>query len=73
MNDPTISRMKVARRILRYLNGTINYGIFFPISSNDNDAIITCYLDLDWCGDKSDRRFTIGYFFKVFGAPVSWF
>jgi len=45
MDDPKISHMKVARRILRYLNGTVNYGIFFPTSSNDNDAVVTCYSD----------------------------
>jgi len=63
--------MKVVRRILRYLNGTVNYGIFFSASSDDNDAVITCYSDLDWWGDKSDRRSTTSYFFKVFGAPFS--
>jgi len=35
--------------------------------------VITCYSDLDWCGDKSDKRSTTGYFFKVFGAPISWY
>jgi hypothetical protein len=42
MDDPRITHMKVARRILIYLNGTVNYGIFFPASSEDNDAVITC-------------------------------
>jgi hypothetical protein len=72
MDDPRISHMKAARRILRYLNGTINYGIFFPSSTDDNDALITCYSDSDWYGDKSDRRSTTCSFFKVFGAPISW-
>jgi len=72
MDDPRISHMKAARRNLRYLKGTINYGIFSPASSDDNDAVITCYSNSDWCGDKSDRRSTTGYFFKVFGAPISW-
>jgi len=72
MDDPKISHMKAARRILKYLNGTVNHDIFFPASSYDNDAVITCYSDSDWCGDKSDRRSTTCYFFKVFGAPISW-
>ena len=29
------------------------------------------YCDLDRCGDKSDRRSTIGYPFKLVGAPIS--
>jgi len=72
MDDPRISHMKVARRILRYLNGIVNHDIFFPASSDDNDAVITCYSDIYWCGDKSDRRSTTCYFFKVFGALISW-
>ncbi|CAI8612138.1 unnamed protein product [Vicia faba] len=29
-------------------------------------------LDIDWCGDKEDRRSTTDYFFQVFGGPISW-
>jgi len=64
--------MILHQRILRYLKGTVNYGIFFPASSDDNDTVITCYSDSDWCGNKSDRRSTTGYFFKVSSAPISW-
>jgi len=42
MDDPLISHMMVTRRILKYLNATINYGFFFPSSLEDNDVVITC-------------------------------
>jgi hypothetical protein len=42
MDDPIISHMKVTRRILKYLNATINYGFFLPTSLEDNDVVITC-------------------------------
>lgn len=72
MDDSRVSHMKASKRILRYLNGTTIYGILFPISKNDNDAMIMCYSYSYWCEDKYDRRSTIGYFFKVFDAPISW-
>ena len=30
------------------------------------------YFDSDWCGDKSDRKNTLGYIFKFLKAPISW-
>lgn len=72
MDDPKVSHMKDTRRISRYLKGTLNCGIIFPRSSYGNGAVITCYSDADWCGCKSDRRSTTGYFFQVFGTPISW-
>lgn len=45
IDDLKVSHMKVARRILRYLNGTVNCGLLFPRNIGDDDAIITCYSD----------------------------
>ena len=64
--------MKAARRILRYLKGSINYGILFRRDSEDKEAIVNYFSDVDWCGDKEDRRTTIEYFFQVFGASILW-
>ncbi|XP_050919217.1 uncharacterized mitochondrial protein AtMg00810-like [Lathyrus oleraceus] len=72
MDDPRVSHMKDARRILRYINGTTIHDILFPISTNDNDVMIMCYLSSNWYGYKYDRRSTIAYFFKVFDALKSW-
>ncbi|XP_050900603.1 secreted RxLR effector protein 161-like [Lathyrus oleraceus] len=72
MSEPMVSHMKAARRILRYLKGSINYGILFRRDSGSKKYMVTCYSDADWCGDKKDRRGTTGYFFQVFGTPISW-
>ena len=64
--------MKAARRIMRYLIESTNYGILFRRDSESKEAMVTCYSDADWCGDKEDRRSTTGCFFQVFGAPISW-
>ncbi|CAJ2637099.1 unnamed protein product [Trifolium pratense] len=72
MEDPRQSHMKAATRILKYIAGTLDYGILFPKSAKNTKLEIVCYSDSDWCGDKVDRRSTTGYFFKFLKAPVAW-
>ncbi|GAU47317.1 hypothetical protein TSUD_377910 [Trifolium subterraneum] len=64
----------VARRILRYITGILEFGILFPKSArNAKPKIeIVCFSDAEWCGDNVDRRSTNGYVFKFQNAPVSW-
>ena len=54
MGEPRVSHMKAARRILRYLKGTTDFGILFRRDSEDKEVIVNCFLDADWCGDKKD-------------------
>ncbi|CAJ2646460.1 unnamed protein product [Trifolium pratense] len=72
MEDPRQSHMKAAVRILRYIAGTLDFGILFPKSAVNAKSKIICYSDADWCGDKVDRRSTTGYFFKYLNASVAW-
>ncbi|XP_058754774.1 secreted RxLR effector protein 161-like [Vicia villosa] len=72
MSEPKVSHMKAARIILRYLKGSIECRILFRRNFEDKEARVTYFLHVDWCGDKEDRRSTTGYFFQVFGAPISW-
>ncbi|GAU45892.1 hypothetical protein TSUD_24940 [Trifolium subterraneum] len=64
----------VVRRILRYIAGTLEFGIFLPKSArNAKPEIEIGWLsDVNWCGDKVVRRSTSGYVFKFQNAPVSW-
>ncbi|XP_050889150.1 secreted RxLR effector protein 161-like [Lathyrus oleraceus] len=71
MDEHKVSYMKAARRILRYQKRSINYAIMFPRDSESKEAMSNCYSDVDWCGDKEDRRSTTGYFFQVFGVSIS--
>jgi len=68
MSEPRVSHMKAARRILRYLKGLIEYGILFRQDYEGEEATITYFSNVDWCGDKEDRRSTTKYFFQVFGV-----
>lgn len=59
---------KCAKRILRYLKGTVNYCLRF---SRDN-LDIQGFVDADWASDTIDRRSYTGYAFKLCGSLVSW-
>lgn len=72
MSKPMMSYIKAARRMLRYLKGSTNYGILFRRDSESKEAMVTCYSDADWCGDKEYQRSTTRYLFQVFGASISW-
>lgn len=63
MDEPNVSHMKVARRIPRYLKESLNCGALILQDSESKEVVINCYSDVDWSGDKEDRRSTIGYFF----------
>ncbi|GKV33750.1 hypothetical protein SLEP1_g42213 [Rubroshorea leprosula] len=69
LENPQQSHMQVAKRIMRYLKGTLNYGLFY--SSTDNCAIIG-YSDSDWAGDLDDRKGTFGYCFNFGANSFSW-
>ena len=57
------------KRILRYLKGTIQFGLNYR---RDAPSVITGYSDADWAEDTSDRKSTSGYVFMMAGAAISW-
>lgn len=59
-----------AKRILRYIQGTADMKMVYR--RNAEADILTGYADSDWAGDKTDRKSTSGYVFKVFGNTISW-
>ena len=66
---PTQQHWTAVKHILRYLTGTINYGLLFTETKSKE---CTGYSDADWGGDVDDRKSTSGYLFKMCGASVSW-
>ncbi|GAU38465.1 hypothetical protein TSUD_151880 [Trifolium subterraneum] len=72
MSKPLKPHLLAAKRILRYINDTIHYGVLFPYSRDSSKLELNGFSDADWCGDKVDRRSTSGYVFKFQNAPVSW-
>jgi transposase InsO family protein len=72
MNSPKKSHMTAAKRILRYVKGTLKLGLLFPTGSNDDSVELKSYSDSDWGGDKTDRRSTSGYVMIFNNVAVAW-
>ena len=66
---PTKQHWTAVKRILRYLQGTKNFGLLY---SKEGSKECVGYSDVDWAGDLDNRRSTSGYVFKISGAAVSW-
>ncbi|XP_026396046.1 uncharacterized protein LOC113290677 [Papaver somniferum] len=58
MHDPREPHMQALRRILRYLQGTIEHGLFLSVSTISG---IHAYSDADWAGCPDSRRSTSGF------------
>ncbi|CAJ2665360.1 unnamed protein product [Trifolium pratense] len=71
MQSPKLSHMQAVKRILRYLQGTIDYGVLYT-KTDKNQKKLVGYCDSDWSGDKVERRSTMGYIFTLFNCPISW-
>jgi hypothetical protein len=59
----------VAKEILRYLKGTLDYGIKYIDSS---DVELTGYSESDWAGNLDDQISTTGYAFGIESRVISW-
>jgi hypothetical protein len=68
MHNPTDVHLTAAKRILRYLRGTLHCGLLFRPSSLQLQA----YADADWAGDPVDRRSTSGYVVFLGSTPITW-
>ncbi|XP_058753244.1 secreted RxLR effector protein 161-like [Vicia villosa] len=69
MEAPTITYFKVAKRILRYIKGTINFGLHYYSSNNYE---IVGYSDSDWSGDLDDRKSTIDFVLFMGDTTFTW-
>ena len=69
MAKPHESHWNAAKAVLKYLKGTLDYGIKYTDASN---VELTSYLDFDWAGNKDDQRSTTGYAFSIGSGVVSW-
>ncbi|MCI19902.1 retrovirus-related Pol polyprotein from transposon TNT 1-94, partial [Trifolium medium] len=52
-----MSHLTQVKRILKYVNGTSDYGILY---SHCENPILVGYCDVDWAGSADDRKSTSG-------------
>ena len=69
MENQTITHLKAAKRILRYIKGTSHLGLWF---SSDKDYKLVSYSDSDWAGDGDDRKSTTGFVFFMGNTSFTW-
>ncbi|XP_037958216.1 secreted RxLR effector protein 161-like [Teleopsis dalmanni] len=63
-----VEHWKAAKRILRYLKGTSNYGLLYEKNNEELYGLV----DADWGADLNDRRSYSGYAFIISGAAICW-
>ena len=64
-----ISHWKVGKRFLRYIVGTIDYGIWY---SNSEDDSLVGYTDSDFSGSVDDKKINLVYAFMFDTSLISW-
>ncbi|KAF2288520.1 hypothetical protein GH714_008124 [Hevea brasiliensis] len=68
MHRPTEEHWQAVKRVLRYLQGTAEYGLLRPSSVYE----ISAYSDSDWAGSIEDRKSTTGFAIYLGRNLVSW-
>ncbi|KAI0504692.1 hypothetical protein KFK09_015645 [Dendrobium nobile] len=68
MHDPTPVHLYLLKRLLRYIKGTINFGL--PITKSSLD--LRTFSDADWAGDPITRKSTSGFCTFLGDNLVSW-
>jgi hypothetical protein len=59
----------MAKRILRYVAGTLNFGLWYTKSNNNH---LSGYTNSDFAGNLDDRKRTPGHIFHLGTNLISW-
>ena len=65
---PKESHLTAVKRIIRYINGNPDYGLWY---SKDSNECLASYSDVDWGGSVDDRKSTLGGCFYLGNNLVS--
>jgi hypothetical protein len=69
MHDSREPHLNALKRLLRYLQGTVDYGLHLHHSPSTE---LIVYTDADWAGCLDTRRSTSSYAIFLGGNLVSW-
>jgi hypothetical protein len=67
--NPRQNHLMAVKRILRYLKGTINFGLYYE---KNTMLDLKVYTDVDWAKNVDDRKTTCGEIFLLGRRLVSW-
>ena len=65
---PTDVHLIATKRILRYVNGTLHYGVFLQLGP----LSLSTFSNSDWAKDPFDRRSITGYMVYLGYNPITW-
>ena len=68
-SKPNTQHMGAAKRVLRYLKGTLDLKLTY---CGDRQTNLIGYADSDYANDKDDSRSISEYIFKLNGNTISW-
>ena len=68
MNTPASSHLEAAKRVLRYVRGTLHFGIHFALGP----LTFSTFSDADWAGDPTDGKSTTSMVIFLDSSPISW-
>ncbi|PKU62915.1 Retrovirus-related Pol polyprotein from transposon TNT 1-94 [Dendrobium catenatum] len=68
MHNPSSHAAFLLKRLLRYIKGTLNYGL--PISKSNFQ--LTSFSDADWADDPDSRKSTSGFCSFLVDTLISW-
>ena len=69
MHKPSRQHMGAAKRVLRYIRGTLSFGLRYQKVRN---CKLISYTDSDWAGCADDRKSTSGYAHSFGSGVISW-
>ncbi|XP_017185001.1 secreted RxLR effector protein 161-like [Malus domestica] len=69
MHSHSKKHLGTAKRVLRYIQGTIDFGIEFE---KRKKAVFIGYCDSDWSGSEDDMKSTSEYAFTFGSGVFSW-
>lgn len=69
MHEPCKSHWNAAIRVLKYVKGTLDQGLFFP---SNNNLQLRAFCDSDWGGFQITQRSVSGYYIFLGPSLISW-
>ena len=69
MHSPTNKHYGTAKRVLRYVQGTLDFGLEYK---KGEGSVLVGFCDSDWSGSEDDMKSTSGYAFTFGSGVFSW-
>ena len=68
-SNPKVSHLNTVKRIIKYVGGTCDYGLFY---SKESNMSLANFSDSDWAGNADNRKSITGGCFYAGANLVAW-